>query len=231
MTEELRALLYPLGYIASVFFMGRFMVQWLQSEYYRKSVVPRLFWQISFVGNILLLTHALIQVQYTICLVQATNSILSWRNLNLMNPPEKQARFRTVVCLLAFVAIATTTIFIVQGIITGNMVWMRVPLTGWNSSTPSQIPMIWHLFGTTGIFLFSARFWIQWWCAEKQQASTLGSNFWWLSLAGAVLMVLYFYQMGDIVNMIGPGLGTIPYLRNLMLLRKERKAKVPMGNQ
>ncbi|WP_420835497.1 lipid-A-disaccharide synthase N-terminal domain-containing protein [Parachlamydia acanthamoebae] len=27
----------------------------------------------------------------------------------------------------------------------------------------------WHCLGTIGLALFASRFWIQWWCAEKQQ--------------------------------------------------------------
>ena len=85
-----RALLYPLGFLASLLFTTRFMVQWIQSERSRRSHVTPLFWQLSLVANVLLVIHSIIQVQYHVALVQGFNGVISWRNLNLMGTPKRQ---------------------------------------------------------------------------------------------------------------------------------------------
>jgi lipid-A-disaccharide synthase len=69
--------------------------------------------------------------------------------------------------------------------------------------------------------LFSSRFWVQWWHAEKLCQSQLNPLFWWLSLCGGLLSLVYFIHLGDLVNALGPGFGTIPYLRNLMLIYRK----------
>jgi lipid-A-disaccharide synthase len=48
----------------------------------------------------------------------------------------------------------------------------------------------------------------------------LGAQFWWLSLVGDLMTLAYFTQIYDPVNIVGPALGLIPYIRNLMLLRQ-----------
>ena len=70
MTELWRQLLYPLGLISAIAFASRFILQWINSEKVQKSVVSPLFWKISLFGNLTLLIHAFIQLQYQICFVQ-----------------------------------------------------------------------------------------------------------------------------------------------------------------
>jgi lipid-A-disaccharide synthase-like uncharacterized protein len=212
MSELSRELLYPLGYISAILFGSRFLVQWLNSEKQKRSVVSPIFWWLSIAGNISLFIHSTIQLQYHVSVVQACNTVISWRNLNLMQSKEKQFSFWTVVLLLVGAIISVTSFFILEG---GE--WFRIPNNYWGSS----IPTAWHIIGFTGILLFASRFWVQWWCAEIHRKSYLGKSFWWLSLIGDILMLSYFFKINDPVNMIGPLFGLIPYIRNLMLLRQE----------
>lgn len=78
-----------------------------------------------------------------------------------------------------------------------------------------------HLLGTIGIMTFSLRFWIQWIETELYSKSILGKPFWWISLAGAGISATYFFAMRDWVNIVGPLLGIIPYVRNLLLIRQK----------
>lgn len=220
--EMWRVALYPLGYVALAAFMLRLAVQWFYSEYKQRSLVPRLFWQLSLAGNCLLAFHATIQLQYTICVVQACNVVISWRNLNLMEAPEKRASLTTTLILLAAAIAITLAGFILQGMIFfGEVIWARTPVTLW-SDPDRHVSLFWHLTGALGLLLFSGRFWVQWWVAERHLESQLNSTFWWLSITGALLTVAYFASLGDTVNLIGPSLGLIPYIRNLFLIRKER---------
>jgi lipid-A-disaccharide synthase-like uncharacterized protein len=45
------------GLMGSVMFGSRFVLQWIASERARKSIIPIGFWEISLVGNLLLLSY------------------------------------------------------------------------------------------------------------------------------------------------------------------------------
>ncbi len=81
-------------------FSARFLIQWLQSEKAQKSVVSRSFWQFSLIGNVLLMLHGFIQIQYPICLIQGCHAVISWRNLNLMQTRKPPLSFQTICFLL-----------------------------------------------------------------------------------------------------------------------------------
>ena len=224
--EEWRSFLYPLGFLSSIAFGARFIVQWLQSEKAHQSIVPRLFWQISLVGNILLLAHSFIQVQFHICVIQAFNAIISWRNLDLMQSNRPPLPFRSVCLLLAGSAVAVTTSFIIQDwLLLREFDWFRIPLAPWQTSSAPSVSILWHTLGAVAFILFSSRFWIQWCLTEKAHHSYFPPVFWWLSLTGALLSIAYFFRIGDTVNLIGPLCGLIPYIRNLMLQPKIQEAK------
>lgn len=221
--EEWRTLLYPLGFLSAIAFGGRFIIQWLASERAQKTVVPRSFWLLSLAGNLLLALHSLIQVQYHICLVQSCNAVISWRNLNLMRNKEAQVSFSTTLWLLAWTVMATALLFWGQDLLLGARThWFRTPITPWQTQPTDNISFYWHFLGTMAYLLFSSRFWLQWIISERTQQSELPPSFWWLSLGGAFFSIVYFLHLGDWVNLIGPLVGLIPYIRNLMLQLRTR---------
>lgn len=110
MSPDLSAL-YPLGYLSTLAFGLRFFIQWLYSEAKGQCVVVRPFWWLSLIGNILLLTHALIQMQFHVALVQAINGVISWRNLDLMRPLSQQKTLRFTVALMTGVSLFVFTFF------------------------------------------------------------------------------------------------------------------------
>jgi lipid-A-disaccharide synthase len=222
MTEDLRVSLYLLGFLASLAFSSRVILQWVVSEAQGKSVVNRLFWQLSIVGASIMIVHSLIQLQYNVGLVQTINCVIYCRNLNLMQKQSDQYRFSTVFVFFLLGITALTLCFVLQGWYynDGTIIWSRIP-TYFSNSTP-DISSAWHLFGLGGMILFAGRFWVQWWDAEKNHESVLNPSFWWISLVGAIISVVYFAHLRDIANLIGPATGLIPYVRNLMLIRKNR---------
>lgn len=225
MHMEWREWLYPLGFLSSFAFSGRMLLQWLSSEYRQESVVTRNFWYLSLIGNLLLLIHSLIQVQYHVCLVQTCNAMISWRNLDLMKPEGARHSLRRVVIILVLAISAMTTLFLLQDtfLLDGQYDWFRMPQSPWNFAGTQPASLLVHLIGFIGIILFSSRFWVQWWLAERRQKSYLSPLFWWLSLIGDLLSLGYFLRINDPVNFIGPAFGAIPYIRNLMLIRKNKK--------
>lgn len=219
--EEWRVILYPLGFISALAFSGRFLIQWLQSERAHQSVVPFSFWRLSLTGNLLLFLHSLIQIQVNVAIVQALNAVISWRNLNLMQTKKAPLPFYGVLGMLFFSLIFTCSAFALQhSLFHLDEGWLRTPSAPWQKGSHDPVSINWHIIGFLGYFLFSSRFWIQWWSAEKKLKSLLPLSFWWLSLSGALLSIGYFIRIGDTVNLIGPLVGIIPYIRNLMLIKE-----------
>ena len=80
----------------------------------------------------------------------------------------------------------------------------------------------WTIIGLTGNIIFSSRFFIQWYVSEKRGESIIPVSFWYLSVAGSLVLTVYAVHIGA-VPMV---LGTLPplfiYLRNLYLISKGR---------
>jgi lipid-A-disaccharide synthase-like uncharacterized protein len=225
MEEMWRTILYPLGFLSSVAFGGRFILQWIESEKKGQSVVTRTFWQISLIGNISLVLHSIVQGQFHVCIAQACNGVISWRNLNLMQTKKKAASFQSVIALLAGCCALVIAIFTLQSLFFNDGdTWFRVPTTPWQSAKQPSLPLQWNLLGFLGYALFSSRFWIQWWLAENAHKSSLSLSFWWLSLIGSLASGVYFFYILDLVNLIGPVIGLVPYARNLVLMYTNKKA-------
>lgn len=209
--------LYFLGYVAAIVFSVRFLIQWLLSESKGRSVVPRLFWWLSILGNVMLMTHGIIQLQYHVALIQGVNGVISWRNLNLMG--KDPISFKTVLIFFGSIAFAITAIFIFR-----DSLWFRVPTHMFQNDPTKSVPFLLHVIGIIGLILFNSRFILQWWQSENAYSSILSPTFWWLSITGGILSIIYFASMWDVANLIGPLLGMVPYIRNLMLIRKAEAA-------
>lgn len=216
MTNDLRIWLYPLGVLPLIFFSARFLIQWLVSEWKGRSVVPKSFWILSLAGHTLMVLHTLVQLQFHVCITQACSGVISWRNLNLMGSEKRRVATKTAIAIMAGAMVLVTAYFYWEG------EWFRAPQMP-GGFTSVQLTWGWHLFGTIGIFLFGARFWIQWWQAETMQESRLTHSFWWISLVGNTMTLIYFVILMDPINCLGPIFAMVPYARNLVLLRKGRQ--------
>lgn len=53
------SLWFFIGLLGQLFFGGRFIVQWIYSEYKKESVIPVSFWYLSLVGSFLLLAYSI----------------------------------------------------------------------------------------------------------------------------------------------------------------------------
>ncbi len=80
------------------------------------------------------------------------------------------------------------------------------------------------LIGLAGQLLFSARFLVQWVASERAGRSVMPVAFWYFSLAGGLVLLAYALYRADPVFILGQGAGTFIYLRNLMLIYRERTA-------
>lgn len=88
----------------------------------------------------------------------------------------------------------------------------------------SRVEKIWVAVGFAGQALFFSRFLIQWIASERQGRVVIPLAFWWLSLGGAAILTAYAIHRADPVFIAGSAFGMLIYVRNLLLLRRERSA-------
>jgi lipid-A-disaccharide synthase-like uncharacterized protein len=81
----------------------------------------------------------------------------------------------------------------------------------------------WLVFGVVAQLLFAARFLVQWISSEKAGKSVIPFAFWLFSMGGGLMTLLYGIVKREPVIILGQGLATIIYVRNIMLIMKERK--------
>ena len=80
------------------------------------------------------------------------------------------------------------------------------------------------VFGMIGNAVFSMRFLVQWSASEKAGESVIPKSFWYWSIAGSIIMCLYFFAQRDPVGVLGYLPNSCIYIRNLILIRKKRLA-------
>ena len=85
----------------------------------------------------------------------------------------------------------------------------------------------WLVLGFVGQSLFFSRFLVQWLASERAGRSVVPVAFWWLSLCGSALLLAYAVHRADPVFIAGQACGSLVYLRNLQLVRRERPREAP----
>jgi len=73
-----------------------------------------------------------------------------------------------------------------------------------------------------GQMIFFSRWIIQWFYAEKNQSSIIPIGFWWCSLFGGIVTLLYANHIGSFPFMLAQTIGIIVYSRNLFLIYKSK---------
>ena len=84
---------------------------------------------------------------------------------------------------------------------------------------------VWKAVGWLGNAVFFSRFFVQWYATEKLKRVVVPTAFWWLSLAGSLLLLSYalFYKK-DSVFIFAYAFTWIPYIRNLVIHRQHAAA-------
>jgi lipid-A-disaccharide synthase-like uncharacterized protein len=91
----------------------------------------------------------------------------------------------------------------------------------------SPIGIAWVGLGLLGQLLFAGRMVVQWLASERRRRSVVPVAFWWMSLGGATLLIVYFVWRKDAVGVLGQATGWLIYLRNLRLIYRTGPAEVP----
>jgi lipid-A-disaccharide synthase-like uncharacterized protein len=78
--------------------------------------------------------------------------------------------------------------------------------------------LLWVGLGLLGQVLFAGRMVVQWITSEKEKRSVVPVAFWWMSLVGASMLLVYFLWRRDVIGVLGQGMGWMIYVRNLWLI-------------
>lgn len=81
----------------------------------------------------------------------------------------------------------------------------------------------WNVLGSIGQLLFASRFLIQWVRSEMAGRSIIPLAFWYCSLGGGLLLLLYAIYREEPVFIAGQIPGIVVYSRNLYLIARERR--------
>ncbi len=82
---------------------------------------------------------------------------------------------------------------------------------------------VWLVFGVVAQLLFAARFLVQWISSERAGKSVIPFAFWIFSMGGGLMTLVYGIVKREPVIILGQGLATIIYVRNIMLIVKDKK--------
>jgi lipid-A-disaccharide synthase-like uncharacterized protein len=85
--------------------------------------------------------------------------------------------------------------------------------------------LLWVIFGTLGQLVFFSRWIIQWLSSEKEQSSIIPVAFWWCSLVGGFITLIYAKYIESFPFMLAQAIGLIVYSRNLILIYKGKNEK------
>ena len=88
---------------------------------------------------------------------------------------------------------------------------------------------LWVAFGLIGQSIFGARFIVQWLASERKKESHIPITFWYISLVGGLITTVYAIHRRDLVFTLGQGAGLVVYVRNLMLIYRQRSQHAQAG--
>ena len=83
----------------------------------------------------------------------------------------------------------------------------------------------WVILGLIAQGLFTMRFVVQWIASERVGRSVIPLAFWWFSVGGGLLLLVYALYRKDAVFILGQAFGVFVYLRNLYFVLRERRQK------
>ena len=201
-------IIYSVGFIAQLLFSGRLTLQWILSEKSKKILTPTLYWWLSLLASFLLFVYGYLREDFAIMLGQVLTYFIYIRNLQLKGNWSKIPKTGRLF-LWAF------PILIVIYSFNNNAYDIDKLLKN------EAIPYWLLILGIIAHVIFTLRFIYQWIYSEKNKESTLPIGFWFLSLTGSILILIYAIFRKDPVLIIGHSMGSIIYFRNITISKNE----------
>lgn len=199
-------IIYSIGFLAQLLFSARTFYQWFASEKKRQVIAPRFFWQISLFASILLFTYGYLRNDFAIMLGQSLTYYIYIRNIQL----EKKWHKFPLLSRLFFIYFPIVTLLF-------YFLTEKIDLSTFIENPSISNTLL--ILGVMSQLLFISRFFYQWIYSEKRKASSLPKGFWWISLTGASLILIYGIFRRDPVLIAGHTFGIVVYLRNLKIMK------------
>jgi len=86
---------------------------------------------------------------------------------------------------------------------------------------------LWLAFGLLGQAAFGSRFLVQWIASERAGRSYVPLSFWYLSIAGSLVLLIYAIHRKELVFLLAYLPNCVVYTRNLMLIHKRGVRESP----
>jgi lipid-A-disaccharide synthase-like uncharacterized protein len=201
------------GWLGQALFTARMLHQWLASEAAGRSVLPAGFWWLSLAGSVALLVYQFHRRDPVFLAGVGVNTAIAVRNLLLVHRPAPAGGRRAnplSVALLGLGGVALLA-FVVDAQVERDAVRF-------------DLPAFWLAWGFTAQAVWSGRFVLQWSVSERLGRSVLPASFFWISTVGALMLLAYAVYRLDWVMMAAYALNPVPYVRNLVLIRRQRRA-------
>lgn len=203
-------MIYVIGFLAQICFSGRLLFQWIMSEKAKQVVSPSIFWLLSLLGSYLLFFYGWLRDDFAIILGQFISYYIYIWNLDIKNNWKKIPRpIRYILIATPFLAISymfsESRAFISQ--------FFR----------NEDVPLWLLIYGSLGQIIFTLRFIYQWIYSRKRHESILPLGFWLISLLGSAIIVSYAIVRHDPVLILGQSTGLVVYIRNIWILKKQRR--------
>lgn len=200
--------IYSIGFAAQLLFSARLLLQWIASEKQRKVLTPSNFWKVSLFASFLLFVYGYLRNDFAIMLGQALTYFIYIRNMQLQKEWLKMSRW-----LRIFLYIFPVILLIYSY----NNNTYDIQKLFFNENIP-----LWLLYlGSGAQVIFTFRFIYQWIYSERVKESVLPLGFWILSFTGASLILVYAILRKDPVLFVGHLMGSIIYVRNMILSQKD----------
>lgn len=88
---------------------------------------------------------------------------------------------------------------------------------------------VWTAVGFVSQFIFFFSFVLQWYVSEKKKKSHIPMEFWYIRIAGSVLLLIYALARKDLVFLVTAVLQVFIYIRNIDLMRKNLEKGISNG--
>jgi len=196
--------IFAVGFTAQLLFAARMIVQWVKSEKAGKSLSPVIFWQLSILGSLIFLLYGILRHDFAIVLGQILVYFIYVRNLHL------QEQWRPIPFIFRLIVIIAPIITLVY-LLSDN----HGNLTSLLKNDEITLPL--KIWGSVGQVIFTLRFYVQWFDSEAKNESVLTKRFWFVSILGSFMIIIYAAFRFDPVLFLGQLSGLVIYLRNLML--------------
>ena len=204
------AIIYLVGLVTQLLFSARLLVQWILSEKVKKVLTPELFWQLSLLASFLFFVYGWLRDDFAIMFGQTITYFIYIRNMQI------QRTWQRLPVLLRIFLWIFPALILFYSYSNGQSDIQRL---FFNQSIPLWL-LVW---GSVAQVVFTFRFIYQWIYSEKVKRSHLPIGFWLLSLAGSLMILTYAMIRKDPILFLGQLFGSVIYIRNIMIIRKESK--------